>query len=392
MYGGAAGGGKSDALLMAALQYVDVPGYAAILFRRTYTDLTLPGALMPRAESWLSGTNARWSDKAKTWHFPSGATLSFGYLQTENDKYRYQSSEFQFIGFDELTQFRMSQYLFLFSRLRRLANSLIPIRMRAGSNPGGIGHKDVKDRFITNTDPNRTFIPARLDDNPFIDREAYVKSLSNLDPLTRARLLNGDWEINEEGMMFKREWFEIVPKAPADLRKLRYWDLAATKPTNANDPDWTAGALLGEKNGIYYIQDMRRVRETPLKIEQLTKQTAMLDGMIPIYMEQEPGASGVQAIDHYRREVLKGFDFHADKKASSKVLRASPLASAAEAGNVKIVQGNWNEELLDEFEVFPQGTHDDQVDAVSGAFEKLNFGSTDDKEGIEILKGASIYG
>ena len=91
-------------------------------------------------------------------------------------------------------------------------------------------------------------------------------------------------------------------------------------------------------------------------------------------MEQEPGASGVQAIDYYRREVLKGFDFHADKKASSKVLRTAPLASAAEAGNVRIVQGNWNEEFLDEFEVFPQGTHDDQVDAVSGAFEKLNFG------------------
>jgi predicted phage terminase large subunit-like protein len=375
---------------MAALQYVDVPGYAAIIFRRTYTDLTLPGALIPRAESWLAGTKAKWSDKAKTWHFPSGATLSFGYLQTEVDKYRYGSSEFQFIGFDELTQFRMSQYLFLFSRLRRLANSLIPIRMRSGSNPGGIGHKDVKDRFITNIDPNRVFIPARLDDNPFIDRQAYTQSLSNLDPLTRERLLNGDWEINEEGMMFRREWFEIVPQAPAELRKLRYWDLAATKLTNANDPDWTAGALLGEKNGIYYIMDMKHVRETPLRVEQLTKQTAMLDGMIPIYMEQEPGASGVQAIDHYRREILKGFDFHADKKASSKILRAKPLSAAAESGNVKIVQGNWNEELLDEFEVFPQGTHDDQVDSVSGAFDKLNFGNQGSQEGYEVLKNASL--
>ena len=178
-----------------------------------------------------------------------------------------------------------------------------------------------------------------------------------------------------KGSMFKREWFEIVEQVPADLKKLRYWDLASTEQSNkSKDPDYTVGALLGVKDGIYYIINIRRERESSLGIEQLTKQTAMLDGMIPIYMEQEPGASGVQAIDHYRREVLKGFDFHADKKASSKVLRASPLASAAEAGNVKIVQGNWNEELLDEFEVFPQGAHDDQVDAVSGAFTKLNFG------------------
>jgi predicted phage terminase large subunit-like protein len=138
---------------------------------------------------------------------------------------------------------------------------------------------------------------------------------------------------------------------------------------------------------------MRRVRETPLKVEQLTKQTAMLDDVgVKIYMEQEPGASGVQAIDHYRRNVLQGFAFYGDHKASSKVLRAAPLASAAEAGNVRIVQGNWNEEFLDEFEVFPQGTHDDQVDAVSGAFEKLNFGSTDSKEGYEVMKGAVMYG
>ena len=95
---------------MGALQFVDVPGYAAILFRRTYADLSLPGALMDRAKEWLAGTAARWSDKEKTWHFPSGATLTFGYLEHEDDKYRYQSSEFQFLGFDELTQFSEAQF------------------------------------------------------------------------------------------------------------------------------------------------------------------------------------------------------------------------------------------------------------------------------------------
>ena len=105
LYGGAAGGGKSDALLMAALQYVDVPHYAALLLRRSYTDLSLPGALMDRAKAWLIPTDAEWRESSKTWYFPSGATLTFGYLDQTGAEYRYQSTEFQFIGFDELTQF-----------------------------------------------------------------------------------------------------------------------------------------------------------------------------------------------------------------------------------------------------------------------------------------------
>jgi hypothetical protein len=149
---------------------------------------------MDRAKDWLSGTAARWSDKEKTWHFPSGATLSFGYLEHEDNKYRYQSSEFQFVGFDELTQFSETQYRYLFSRLRRLKSSRVPVRMRAASNPGGIGHEWVRQRFLTEKSTgDRVFVPARLDDNPHLDRQQYVASLSQLDPITKAQLLAGDW-------------------------------------------------------------------------------------------------------------------------------------------------------------------------------------------------------
>ena len=86
-----------------------MPGYRALLFRRTYADLTLPGALMDRAHDWLGGTAARWNAHDHIWSFPSGASLTFGYLESENDKYRYQSSELQYIGFDELTQFAESR-------------------------------------------------------------------------------------------------------------------------------------------------------------------------------------------------------------------------------------------------------------------------------------------
>src|SRR5687767_893160 len=109
-FGGSAGGGKSDALLMAALQYVDVPGYAAIIFRRSYTDLALPGAIMSRAQEWLANSDAKWNDNEKQFTFPSGAVVTFAYLKAPNDKFRYQSAEFQFVGFDELTHFPEDDY------------------------------------------------------------------------------------------------------------------------------------------------------------------------------------------------------------------------------------------------------------------------------------------
>lgn len=374
LYGGAAGGGKSDALLMAALQYVEVPGYSAILFRRTFKDLALPGALMDRAHKWLGGTDAKWKDTEKTWYFPSGATLTFAYLATENDKYNYQGAEFQFIGFDELTQFELSQYRYLFSRLRRLKGSKVPLRARVASNPGGRGHEWVKQRFLVEgLSKGRVFVPAKLEDNPYLDQEEYEQSLKELDPLTRAQLRSGDWDMLPEGNKFKRGWFKIVKDYPKDARTVRYWDLAATEPKPGKDPDYTAGVKMCEKNGQYWIIDVQRDRLTPKGVEDLIQTTAYTDGReVSIFIEQEGGSSGKNTIDHYQRNVLKGFAFYGDPATGSKEIRANPLSSAAEAGNVFLVEAPWNADFLDELTSFPAETsHDDQVDAASGAFSKL---------------------
>jgi predicted phage terminase large subunit-like protein len=341
-YGGQAGGGKSDALLMAALQFVEVPGYNAILFRRTYQDLSLPEALMDRAASWLNGTNAQWKGTEHQWAFPSGAVVTFGYLQTPSDKYRYQSAAFQFVGFDELTQFEESSYTYLFSRLRKLSGSHIPLRMRAATNPGGIGHAWVKARFVD----SGKLVAASLMDNPYIDQQAYLESLNMLDAVTRAQLKDGNWSVSN-GIMFKREWFPIVEDYPHDATLIRYWDLAATPDTGRNDPDWTSGCFLAQKDGRTWIVDMAHTRSTPLGVEQLVRQKAMSDGRgCTVWMEQEPGSGGVNTIDHYRREVLNGYDFRADKVTGSKVERARPLSAAAEAGNVLLVRGAWNLSLI----------------------------------------------
>jgi predicted phage terminase large subunit-like protein len=219
---------------------------------------------------------------------------------------------------------------------------------------------------------DKPFIPASLDDNPHIDRDEYIKSLMHLDPVTREQLLKGDWTAREAGNKFKREWFEIVDSYPADARMVRYWDLAATEPKPGKDPDWTAGALMAERDGVYYIVDIKRTRTTPKGVEALIRQTAELDGRrITIYMEQEPGSSGVNTIDHYRRRILAGFTFYGNKTTGSKEMRANPVSSQAEAGNIKLVRGPWINDFLDEAELFPHGAHDDQVDAVSGAFGML---------------------
>ena len=371
---------------MGALQYVDVPGYAALLLRRTYRDLALPNALMARAATWLRGTDAHWSATESRWTFPSGAVLQFGYLECEADKYRYQSAEFQFCGFDELTQFSESQYLYLFSRLRRLRTASIPLRMRAASNPGGIGHDWVKARFHLgepdmaerarlNLAAGRVFIPAGLDDNPHLDREQYDQALARLDPVTRQQLRAGDWSVREAGGLFRREWFPIVAEAPREARRVRYWDLAATEAAANTDPDYTAGARLALADGIVTIEDIRHVRTTPHAVEQLVRQTADLDGPgVDIWIEQEPGASGKALIDHYQRHVLGGYAVRGDRVSGNKLDRARPLSATAEAGNVHLLPRPWTTVWLDEVELFPAGAHDDQVDAVSGAYAHLTLG------------------
>lgn len=363
---------------MSALQFVEDPKYSAIIFRKTYADLALPGALMDRAGDWLGGTDARWNGQEKTWTFPSGAKLTFGYLEHENDKYRYKSAEFQFIGFDELTQFSETQYTYLFSRLRRLKESDIPLRMRSASNPGDIGHEWVKQRFIIEGEAKgRIFIPAKLDDNPYIDKDEYTKSLMELDPVERERLLSGDWDIRPAGFKFQRHWFPVVDQPPAAgdiVKSVRAWDEAATEPKPGTDPDYLVGLYMSKtKEGEYYIHDIRRARLTPKEGDDLILQTAHVDGRhVSVRIEQEPGSAGVKRIDYLQRHVLAGFDFRGERTTGSKEIRANPVASMAEAGHIKLVRGPWISDFLNEVEIFPTPKmHDDQVDAMSLAFQYL---------------------
>lgn len=364
MIGGGAGGSKSWTLLMAALQYVDHKDYHCIIFRRTYTDLSLPNGLLDISREWLTNTNAHWNDREKTWSFPSGATLTFGYLETEKDKYRYQGSEYTTIIFDELGQFEESQYLYLFSRLRKEKDNPLPLRMISASNPGS---EWVKERFITNR-KDRIFVPALYTDNPFLDHEGYEQSLDQLDYLTRQQLKYGDWDVVQNGELFKYEWIHTKEEEQKE-RLVRFWDLASSEGKG----DYTAGVLLSFNKGSFQVVDVKNVQYSSLQVEHLVQDTYEQDrklGSVSTYMEQEPGSSGKAIVEHYQRSVLPSMI--GIRSTGSKVERARPLSALFEAGRISFIAAYWNDITTNQLLRFPNGTHDDIVDALSGAYGQLS--------------------
>ncbi len=240
LYGGAAGGGKSFAMVADPVRYFSNPKFKGLLLRRTTEELreliSVSKDLYPKYDK-----DAKWSERDKTWYFPSGATLWMSYLDRDDDVTRYQGQAFSWIGFDELTQWPTPfAWNYMRSRLRTAKGSGLPLCMRATSNPGGSGHQWVKKMFVDPSPANksfwaldqetgetlvwaknskfaiannlvgkpmfkRKFIPATLFDNPYLSEDGmYEANLSSLPEHQRKQLLEGDWDVNE-GAAFP-EW------------------------------------------------------------------------------------------------------------------------------------------------------------------------------------------
>jgi predicted phage terminase large subunit-like protein len=366
---------------IASLQYFDVNGYAALLLRRTWSELTMKGGLIPMMREWLAPFERKkqvsWSEANRNFKSNEGAVIQFGHMEHESDIYKYLGTEWQYIFFDQLENFTEEMYLYMHSRLRRPEGFPVPIRMRASANPGGISHEFIKSYFIENQTENRIFIPAKVDDNPFLDREAYKRSLSHLPLHLRRQLLNGDWNVRKSGDVFHREWFNVADESALDgnyVKMVRFWDMAGKLPTRNNtNPDFTAGVLMGKTHkGTIEILDLVHFRSTPPEVDRIIKQTAISDGpRVCVGIEQQPGAAGLGEKERLKR-LLSGHWYTFSYPNTNKLLRARPLASAAQNGLVTIKAAGWNAKFLDELTLFGQPRmKDDIVDASSGAFNIL---------------------
>lgn len=431
LFGGEAGGGKTDGLVMGALRYVDCPDYTGVIFRRTYKELA--GKLLPRASEWYPSAGGTYNKAEHLWSFPSGARVYFSHLEHDDSVEIFQGWEIQYLAFDELTHFTKYQYGYLRSRLR--SPSGIPLRIRAGSNPGGPGHDWVVDRWApwlrandaTYTGPRATsgevlwsvqegeaarwvtteearqinaawraappaerdrmplarslvFIRSRLSDNPSLQGTGYAQELDTLDPLTRAQLRDGNWLARPaRGLLFKRAWFGIVDAIPHDVRYVRCWDRAGTpeavsvkvggKAANS-DPDYTVGVKLGRRStGEWFIADCVRLRARPREVRECILRTADLDGRgCSVALWQDPGQAGKYEVEDYVT-ALAGYHVVVMLQSKDKVTYAKPVSAQAEGRNIAILRADWNDTALQELEAFPEGAHDDIVDALSGAFK-----------------------
>lgn len=374
---------------MGALKYVDVKGYSALILRRTFADLSLPDAIMSRAKVWLLGQpGVHWNGETKTFTFPSGATLTFGYLETEVDKYRYQSAQFQYIAFDELTHFSESQYTYLFSRLSRPEGMTVPLRMRSASNPGGVGHRWVFERFVSAERTNdAVFIPARLEDNPHVDQQQYRDALQKLDPKTRKQLEEGSWDALEPGDFFDQGNFVLVDEPPLRFDMMaRYWDFASTEKDTKKkkDPDATASCLMGivhvpgdlargiKPESMVYVLDATEDHWAAGDVPSRVGLQAREDGVtVAVRWEMEGGSSGAIASERAFKPELAGFDADGIRSTGSKMERAKPYAARVAARKVYVLRRPWTKKWIEQHHQFPNVAHDDMVDAASGAFNFL---------------------
>jgi len=426
IFGGSAGGGKSYAMLIDPLRHINsCPDAGAVYFRKTSTQITAEGGLFDEAKKLYSPLGAKFRESPHTdVMFPGGFKISFRHLQHEKNKYDHQGGQYPIIYFDELTHFSRSQFFYLVGRNRSTCG--INPYVRSTCNPDktswvrnfidwwidddgyAIPERSGAVRYLCVVDDHDhwfnsiteslaafpdihpisvTFILSRLKDNPaLLEKDPMYRSkLMSLPKVERERLLGddekgGNWDIvPAAGMYFKAHYFEEIMHPPPFKRIIRCWDRAATEwnAGDTHDPDYTVGLKMGETyDGQFVILDIERERYSAGKVERLIKNVAIHDGQsVEVKGFQDPGSAGKSEAENFVK-MLSGFVVSVEKITKDKETQAKPLSSQAEHGNIKIMANcKHKEAFYSEMENFPDDSHDDIVDAASGAFNELNSGN-----------------
>jgi|GEM_PF-2731860 len=403
LYGGAAGGAKSVGLLMWMVKDVERPAFRGIIARKTLEALQEPGALMDVAASWWKGTAARWQQEKRQWLFPSGATIGFKFLKNKQSLESWQGTGIWKIGIDESGQIVMSLQDWVKTRLRVApAYNFVPQMLRT-ANPGGICHDELRLRFMGDEEngiapaKDTRFIRSTLSDNPHLDAEEYAKQFVDLDEVTRAQLLAGDWDVILSGKYAKTDWFKFasVGSLPLFTQHVRFWDIAVT-----GEGDWTVGLLMAKVGSVYYVLDVIREQIDSTQAKQVILEVAASDppGTI-VAMEHQ--TLSIQAMNDLRATgyfEFREMDSRPETRlwlygapegrqkirlvgvkqgTRDKLAKASGFLNRLSQGEVVLVGPNemerakWASSYMRELTNFENvsGQADDQVDASGGAYE-----------------------
>lgn len=421
VYGGAAGGGKTFALLMdtAKEELIEHPAYNAVIFRRSYPQIMNPGGLWDESATMYPLINGSPKQSAVEWSFPSGAKIAFRHLGHETTKYQWQGSQFPSLCFDELTHFSESQFWYMVSRNRSPAG--IPTKIRATTNPdadswvadfidwwigddgfpiperGGVVRWFVRDggdtiwaddpddllaQYPTQQPKSFTFIPANIQDNPILLEKdpTYLGNLQAQHPVERARLLEGNWKARfDSGTVFDRTWFTVIDPVYAKIgRVVRFWDIAATAAEMARSTTYyTAGVKMTKYGDIYTVLDVTARQVGAGNVEAYIMAIAQQDGKdVKIRWEREGGSSGILWGEQLKKRLQAlGYDADYISPLGDKVTRATPYATDASNGKVFVTRKDWTDEYLgclQRFDGSPQPLVNDYTDASSGAHQYLD--------------------
>lgn len=431
IYGGAAGGGKTYALLLEGVRNINNPRFGAVIFRRQSIQITQEGGLWDSSFDVYANINGAYpkTSPRRHWRFKSGARISFAHIDGDKDLINWQGSQIAMIGYDELTHFTKHQFFYMLSR-NRSGSGVMPY-IRATCNPdadswvadfiswwidqdtgypiadrsgtirymarindeiiwaderGQLTEKGVDSGDIKSV----TFIASTIHDNKILlqNDPAYLANLKALPLVERERLLKGNWKIKPAaGLMFKRTKVNMLEALPTDVVLwARGWDLAATSEDEDGDPAYTAGVLIGKrKNGRYIIADVINRRSDSAEVRELIKMTCITDrakhGRVVTRLPQDPGQAGKDQAQSFLK-FLSGFTVKAVPESGDKVTRAEPLSAqwlgldGMDKGNVDVLIADWNEAYFNQLESFPESKFKDMVDASSSAFIEIENGAT----------------
>lgn len=434
IYGGAAGGGKTYALLLEAVRHTGNPKFGAVIFRRQSIQITQEGGLWDSSFEVYGGIKGAVPKTSPRYHwkFRTGARVGFAHIDGDRDLGKWQGSQIALIGFDELTHFTKKQFFYMMSR-NRSASGIDPY-IRATCNPDAdswvadfiswwidrdtgypisersgvirymVHINDVISWFDTEDEgidfakqsgldefmamksvKSVTFIASTLHDNKILmeNDPGYLANLLALTEVEKERLLNGNWKIKPSaGSFFKRTQIgDILTVIPDDIVAIcRGWDLAATDEDENKEAAYTAGVLMAKRAcGRFLVLDVVNRQLKAGEVRKLIMTTTKADNAkyrkyctVRQRLPQDPGQAGKEQAGSYI-EMLAGYSVVTRPESGSKESRAEPMAAQWQQGFFDVMEGEWNEEYFNQLESFPESKFKDMVDAGSSAFGEITL-------------------